>query len=104
LKIADGCDNLCSYCLIPKIRGIFRSRPIEEIIQEAKSLAARGVRELIVVAQDTTKYGIDLYNQYMLGELLQKLAQIDEIKWIRVQYCYPERVHGDLLKNNGERA
>lgn len=98
LKIADGCDNLCSYCLIPKIRGIFRSKPVEELIKEAGSLAKKGVKELIVIAQDTTKYGVDLYNKYFIGELLQKLAEVDGIEWIRIQYCYPERVHGDLLK------
>ena len=98
LKIADGCDNQCSYCLIPSIRGIFRSRPMEEIIEEAKQLAQKGVKELILVAQDVTKYGVDLYNEYALRDLLPKLCEVEGIEWIRLQYCYPERVHGDLLK------
>ncbi|MBR2743437.1 MAG: 30S ribosomal protein S12 methylthiotransferase RimO [Clostridia bacterium] len=98
IKIADGCDNICSYCLIPEIRGIYRSRPVEEIVEEAKMLAARGVKEIILVAQDVTKYGIDLYNEYKIRDLLPMLNEIEGIKWIRLQYMYPERVHGDLLK------
>jgi len=98
LKIADGCDNVCSYCLIPEIRGIYRSRPMEDIIAEAEMLAKRGVKELILVAQDVTKYGVDLYNEYKLNDLLPELNKIDGIEWIRLQYLYPERVHGDLLR------
>ncbi|MBQ3378671.1 MAG: 30S ribosomal protein S12 methylthiotransferase RimO [Clostridia bacterium] len=98
IKIADGCDNTCSYCLIPEIRGIYRSRPVEEIVEEAKMLAERGVKEIILVAQDVTKYGIDLYNEYKIRDLLPLLNEIDGIKRIRLQYMYPERVHGDLLK------
>lgn len=98
LKIADGCDNICSYCLIPEIRGVFRSRPIEEVVAEAKDLAKKGVKELILVAQDVTKYGIDLYNEYKLNDLLPLLNEIEGIEWIRLQYMYPERVHGDLLR------
>lgn len=97
LKIAEGCDNCCSYCAIPSIRGRFRSRPMESIVKEAESLAARGVKELIVVAQDTTRYGQDLYGEYKLAELLRKLAQIDGFRWIRVLYAYPERITDELL-------
>ncbi len=97
LKIAEGCDNCCSYCAIPSIRGRFRSRPMESIVKEAESLAARGVKELVVVAQDTTRYGQDLYGEYKLAELLRKLAQIDGFRWIRVLYAYPERITDELL-------
>ena len=97
LKIAEGCDNCCSYCAIPSIRGRFRSRPMENIIKEAEDLAARGIKELIVVAQDTTRYGQDLYGKYKLHELLQKLAKIDGFRWIRVLYAYPERITDELL-------
>lgn len=97
LKIAEGCDNCCSYCAIPSIRGRFRSVPMEELLDEAKELVLGGVRELIVIAQDTTRYGIDLYGEYKLPELLKKLCGIEELKWIRVLYCYPERVTDELL-------
>lgn len=97
LKIAEGCDNCCSYCAIPLIRGSFRSVPMEILLDEAKKLAAQGVRELNVIAQDTTRYGADLYGKYMLPELLTKLCEIDELKWIRVLYCYPERITDELL-------
>lgn len=97
LKIAEGCDNCCSYCAIPSIRGRFRSRPMENVLEEAHWLAGRGVQELVVVAQDTTKYGQDLYGEYKLPELLQKLAQIDGFRWIRVLYAYPERITDELL-------
>lgn len=97
LKIADGCDNCCSYCAIPSIRGRFRSVPMEELVKEAEEMVRNGVRELIVIAQDTTRYGIDLYGEYKLPELLKKLCEIEELKWIRVLYCYPERVTDELL-------
>lgn len=97
LKIAEGCDNRCSYCAIPYIRGKFRSVPMEELTTEAKRLAMGGVRELIVVAQDTTRYGIDLYGEYRLPKLLTELCGIEQLKWIRVLYCYPERVTDELL-------
>ena len=97
LKIAEGCDNCCSYCAIPSIRGRFRSVPMEELVSEAEGLARNGVRELIVIAQDTTRYGTDIYGKPMLTELLKKLCEIDELKWIRVLYCYPERVTDELL-------
>ncbi|MBR6789707.1 MAG: 30S ribosomal protein S12 methylthiotransferase RimO [Oscillospiraceae bacterium] len=98
IKIAEGCDNRCSYCAIPSIRGGFRSRPMENIIEEAKGLAAQGVEELIVVAQDTTKYGQDLYGEYKLATLLRELAHIDGFRWIRVLYAYPERITDELLE------
>ncbi|MBE6905040.1 MAG: 30S ribosomal protein S12 methylthiotransferase RimO [Ruminococcaceae bacterium] len=97
LKVADGCDNRCSYCAIPLIRGNFRSRPVEQVVEEAKRLAARGVTELNVVAQDTTRYGEDLYGRLMLPELLEALCEIDGIRWVRVLYCYPDRITDRLL-------
>lgn len=97
LKIAEGCDNRCSYCAIPDIRGRFRSVPMENLIDEAKKLVGEGVRELNVIAQDTTRYGIDLYGKYMLPELLTELCKIEELKWIRILYCYPERITDELL-------
>lgn len=98
LKVADGCDNRCTYCAIPLIRGGFRSRPMEKIVEEAKRLAARGVTELNVVAQDTTRYGEDLYGKLMLPELLTELCKIDGVRWVRVLYCYPERITDRLLE------
>lgn len=98
LKIAEGCSNCCTYCAIPKIRGKFRSREMENIIAEAKSLAENGVKELIVVAQDTTKYGIDLYGELRLAELLKELCKIDGIEWIRTLYCYPESITDELIE------
>lgn len=97
LKIAEGCDNRCSYCAIPDIRGRFRSVPMENLLDEARKLASQGVRELNVIAQDTTRYGIDLYGKYMLPELLTELCKIEELKWIRILYCYPERITDELL-------
>ena len=92
IKIQDGCDRFCTYCIIPKLRGKYRSRKMEDIISEAKDLAAKGVKELVVIAQDTTKYGCDLYGKEMLPELLEELAQIEGIKWIRIMYSYPESI------------
>lgn len=97
LKIADGCDNKCAYCAIPEIRGIFRSRTIESVVSEAKGLAKRGVKELILIAQDTTKYGQDIYGEYKLDELLKQLVLIDGIEWIRLFYCYPHRITDSLI-------
>lgn len=97
LRIAEGCNNYCTYCIIPRIRGNYRSRKIENIIEEAKSLADSGVRELILIAQDTPMYGIDLYGKKKLHLLLKKLSEIDNIKWIRILYCYPEEIYDDLL-------
>ena len=96
LRIADGCDNCCTYCAIPQIRGRFRSRTMENIVAEAEGLVKNGVKELILVAQDTTRYGEDLYGKIMLPELLDKLCGLD-VKWIRMLYCYPERVTDELL-------
>ena len=93
-----GCDNKCTYCIIPKLRGKYRSRKMEDIIAEAKELAAKGVKELVVIAQDTTKYGCDLYGKEMLPELLEELAQIEGIKWIRIMYSYPESITEELVK------
>lgn len=98
LKIADGCNNCCTYCAIPSIRGRYRSREIEEIVEEAKSLAEKGVKELIVVAQDTTLYGKDIYGELMLPRLLEKLNEIDGIHWIRMLYCYPDEFTDELIE------
>ncbi len=98
LKISDGCSNCCTYCAIPSIRGPFRSRTIESITAEAKVLAARGVKELIVIAQDTTRYGLDLYGELKLPALLRELVKIDGIEWIRLLYCYPDRLTDELLE------
>lgn len=98
LKIAEGCSNRCSYCAIPDIRGNYRSVPMEDILQEANWLADNGVTELIVIAQDTTRYGYDLYKEYKLPELLKQLCKIDNLKWIRVLYCYPEKITDELLE------
>ncbi len=97
LKIAEGCDNRCAYCAIPSIRGDFRSRPMEDIVAEAKDLEALGVRELTVVAQDTTRYGKDLYGHYALHELLRKITEETNIPWIRLLYCYPDKVTDELI-------
>lgn len=97
LKIAEGCDNHCTYCAIPIIRGPFRSRTMESIVNEARSLADRGVVELNIIAQDTTRYGEDLYGEQKLPELLSELCKIDGIKWIRLMYCYPDRITDKLL-------
>lgn len=97
LKIADGCDNFCTYCIIPKLRGKFRSRPADSILAEARSLAGGGVKELILVAQDTACYGKDIGGQTLAG-LLSQLSQIDGIEWIRLQYCYPENITDELIE------
>ena len=97
LKIADGCDNGCAYCTIPRIRGRYKSVPMESLIKEAKTLAKGGVKELILVAQDTTRYGIDLYGEYRLVELIRELSKIKELHWIRLHYLYVEMVTDELL-------
>lgn len=97
IKIAEGCDNCCSYCAIPLIRGHFRSRQPDEIVKEAEQLAASGVKELNVIAQDTTRYGEDLFGEPYLAKLLKRLCKIDGFKWIRVLYCYPDRVTDELI-------
>ncbi|MCI9225092.1 MAG: 30S ribosomal protein S12 methylthiotransferase RimO [Acutalibacter sp.] len=98
LKIAEGCDNRCSYCAIPYIRGGYRSRTMEDIEQEARALARNGARELVLIAQDTTRYGIDLYGEYSLAKLLKRLSGIEGIKWLRVLYCYPDAITDELLE------
>ena len=98
LKISEGCDRTCSYCAIPKIRGKHISVPMEELVQEAQGLAAKGVRELVVIAQDTTYYGLDLYKRRALGELLEKLCAIEGIEWIRIHYSYPDSFPDDVLE------
>ena len=98
LKIAEGCDNRCTYCAIPAIRGPYISRKFEDIIEEAKKLADSGIKEIIVIAQDTTKYGIDLYGKSRLAELLQELCKIEGFKWIRFLYAYPESITDELIK------
>ena len=97
LKIAEGCDKHCTYCAIPKMRGSYRSFPMEELLAEARDLADRGVRELILVAQETTLYGTDLYGRKCLHELLRKLVRIEGIRWIRLLYCYPEEIYPELI-------
>ncbi len=98
LKIADGCNNRCTYCAIPSIRGNYRSRTIESIVDEAKQLAEKGVKEVIVVAQDTTLYGKDIYGKTCLPELLKEIAKIDGIHWIRMLYCYPDEFTDELIE------
>ena len=97
LKIAEGCDNCCTYCTIPRIRGHYRSRKLESLVKEAEMLAAKGVRELVLVAQDTSLYGKALYGEPSLHILLQKLSAIDGIRWIRIMYCYPEHIYDELI-------
>ena len=97
LKIAEGCDNRCSYCAIPLIRGGYRSRTMESIEEEARKLAENGAREIVLIAQDTTRYGKDLYGEYSLAELLRRLCKIDSVKWFRVLYCYPDSITDELL-------
>lgn len=98
LKIAEGCDKHCTYCIIPKIRGNYRSVPMEELIEEAQSLAEQGIKELILVAQETTLYGVDIYEEKSLPKLLKELCKIRGIDWIRIQYCYPEEITDELIE------
>ena len=98
IKIAEGCDKHCTYCIIPKVRGNFRSRKMEDIIEEATYLAEQGVRELILVAQETTMYGMDIYGKKSLPELLRKLCKISGLRWIRILYCYPEEITDELIE------
>ena len=102
LRIAEGCNKHCTYCVIPSIRGSYRSIPMESVLGTAEQLAAQGVRELILVAQETTLYGTDLYGRKMLPELLRKLAQIEQIRWIRLLYCYPEEITPELVQTMKE--
>ena len=98
LKIAEGCDKHCTYCIIPKIRGNFRSVPMERLLKEAQDLAEQGVKELILVAQETTLYGKDLYGEKSLPKLLRELCKISGIRWIRILYCYPEEITDELIQ------
>ena len=98
IKISEGCDNRCTYCVIPYLRGKFRSRPMEDIIAEAKEMVELGAKEIILVSQDTTRYGLDLYGDYSLDKLLRELCKIDGIKWIRILYCYPEEITQGLVE------
>lgn len=98
LKIAEGCDKHCTYCIIPKIRGSYRSIPMERLVREAEDLAAQGVRELILVAQETTVYGRDIYGEKKLPELLRRLCRISGLRWIRILYCYPEEITDELIQ------
>lgn len=98
IKIADGCNYTCGYCIIPQLRGAYHSREMEHIIEEAKTLAQKGVAEIVLVAQDTTSYGIDLYGKPMLGKLLEKLNKINDIAWIRIMYAYPSMLTDDLIE------
>ncbi|WP_313180192.1 30S ribosomal protein S12 methylthiotransferase RimO [Lacrimispora sp.] len=98
LKIAEGCDKHCTYCIIPSLRGNYRSVPMERLVKEAKRLADRGVKELILVAQETTLYGVDLYGEKSLSKLLKSLCRISGIQWIRIQYCYPEEITDELIQ------
>lgn len=98
LKIAEGCNKHCTYCIIPKVRGDYRSIPMEALVSEAKALAEGGVKELILVAQETTLYGVDLYGEKKLPALLQELCKIDELQWIRILYCYPEEITKELIE------
>ena len=98
LKIAEGCNKCCTYCIIPKLRGCYRSVPMERLIEQAKELAAQGVKELILVAQETTVYGVDLYGKKSLHLLLEQLCRISGLRWIRILYCYPEEIYEDLIQ------
>lgn len=98
VKIADGCNYHCGYCIIPNLRGIYHSRPIENIIQEVKSLADKGVAEVVLIAQDTTSYGIDLYKKQMLPKLLEELDKIENLSWIRIMYAYPSQMTDELIE------
>ena len=98
LKIAEGCDNRCTYCAIPSIRGKFRSRPMEDVVAEARDMDALGIKELTLVAQDTTRYGKDLYGRYALAELIHRITEETSIPWIRVLYCYPDKITDELIE------
>jgi len=97
LKIAEGCDKHCTYCIIPKLRGSYRSFPVEQLVEEARILAEQGVKEFILVAQETTLYGLDLYGEKSLHKLLKELCKIEGVCWIRIQYCYPEEIYEELI-------
>lgn len=98
LRIAEGCDNCCAYCVIPSIRGGYRSKSMEDVVSEAEALAEKGIKEIILIAQDVTNYGIDLYGRFKLPELLRKLVTVDGIRWIRLMYCYEDRITDELIE------
>ncbi|HKM01900.1 MAG TPA: 30S ribosomal protein S12 methylthiotransferase RimO [Sedimentibacter sp.] len=103
LKIAEGCSNHCTYCVIPQLRGPYKSRKIENIVEEAKILAKNGAKEIIIIAQDTSKYGLDIYNEKKLHEVIRKVSEIESVQWIRIHYLYPEDIYDELInefKNN----
>ena len=105
LKIAEGCSNNCTYCVIPKLRGPYKSRKVERIVEEAKELAENGAKEIIIIAQDTSKYGVDLYGEKKLHEVIRRISEIEEIQWIRIHYLYPEDIYDELIsefKNNSK--
>ena len=102
LKISEGCDNRCTYCIIPFLRGKYRSRKVESLVREAELLAQKGAKEIIIVAQDSTRYGIDIYGKKMLPELIRKISDISGIEWIRLLYCYPEEIGDELIKEIAE--
>ena len=102
IKIAEGCDNFCTYCIIPKLRGRYTSRRIEDIVKEANILASQGYSEIILVAQDVTLYGRDIYGKKCIVELIREISKIDNIKWIRLLYCYPEQITDELIKEMKE--
>lgn len=105
LKIAEGCSNNCTYCVIPKLRGPYKSRKIEKIVEEARELAENGAKEIIIIAQDTSKYGVDLYGEKKLHEVIRRISEIEEIQWIRIHYLYPEDIYDELInefKNNSK--
>lgn len=97
VKVAEGCDNRCSYCAIPLIRGGFRSRTLDNILQEVRRLAARGVREINLVAQDTSRYGLDIYGEYTLPKLIREVCKVEGVHWVRILYCYPDRITDELI-------
>jgi ribosomal protein S12 methylthiotransferase len=97
IRIAEGCNNCCAYCVIPQIRGAYRSRPMENILEEAEELAAAGCKELMLIAQDVTEYGTDIYDELMLPELLRRLCRVDGIQWIRLMYCYEDKITNELI-------
>lgn len=98
VKVAEGCDNYCTYCVIPHVRGHFRSRKEESILQEVKKMAEEGVKEILLIAQDTTRYGLDIYGEYRLPSLIKQIANLAGIEWIRLMYCYPERFTDELIQ------
>lgn len=102
VKVAEGCDNFCTYCIIPKVRGHFRSRPEESILREVQQMANEGVREILLIAQDTTRYGKDLYGEYKLPSLIRKIAEIEGVEWIRLMYCYPDLFSDELIQTMKE--